>query len=244
MSTVKAGRSPDLWLLILAFIIAVSVKFAVHDTEQITERVIEAQVTYTPPGPQWVSYDKIDKVKVGVRAKASDMSRLSVFNLEVVAEIPPNMTGSATIVLDEGNVRFNVSGDFEVVSIDPKRLTVRVEPKVSKMLPVSVELFGEPAAGARAGKPRPKPAQVQVTGPESRVLQLQHIDVQVSLEGHARPFEDVVKVQSPDPLVQVVQPNVITVEVPMEEPELTIGLDELSEDENDADSEEAERRGT
>lgn len=241
MSTVNAGRSPDVWLLVLAFIIAVSVKFAVHETEQITERVIEAQVTYTPPGPEWVSYDKIDKVKVGVRGKASDMSRLSVFNLEVVAEIPPDKNGPATIAIDEDDVRFNVNGDFEVVSIDPNRFTVQVEPKVSKVLPVRVELFGEPAAGARAGNPRPKPAQVQVTGPESKVMPLEDIEVQVSLDGHARTYEDVVKVQSPDPLIQVVQPNVITVEVPMEEPELTIGLDELNGEKNDAGSGRPER---
>lgn len=221
-------RGIDLRLMALALVIAMSLKFAVHETEQLTERVVEAQVTYTPPGPDLVSYNLVDKVRVTVRGKASDMSRLSQFSVEVLAGLPNAKPGPTNIALDDEDVRFNSPGKFEVLSIDPNRFTIQVERRVRNVVPVRVELTGEPAAGASVGTPTPRPAQAQITGPESKVSTITHLIVEISLDGHARTFTEEVTVRSPDPLVQVVQPNIVRVEVPMQEPELSINIEDSS----------------
>ena len=46
-------------------------------------------------------------------------------------------------------------------------------------------------------------AWVEISGPESQVRGVGEVIAQVSLDGHARTFEDHVPVLSPDPLVQV-----------------------------------------
>ena len=227
-------RGIDLRLMALALAIALSLKFAVHETEQLTERVVEAQVNYTPPGPDLVSYNLVDKVRVTVRGKASDMSRLAQFSVEVLAGLPNAKPGPTSIALDEAGVRFNTPGDFEVLSIDPNRFTITVERRVRNVVPVRVEFTGEPSAGALVGTPTARPAQTQITGPESRVSVITHLVAEISLDGHARTFVEEVTVRSPDPLVQVVQPNIIRVEVPMQEPELSISIEDPSDSSDDA----------
>lgn len=220
-------RSVDLRLMALALVIAMALKFAVHETEQLTERVVEAQVNYTPPGPDLVSYNRVDKVRVTVRGKASDMSRLSQFNVEVTANLPNAKPGPNNIVFDDKDVRFNAQGDFEVLSIDPNRFTIQVERRVRNIVPVHVQLTGEPSAGASVGTPTPRPAQAQISGPESKVAAITRLVAEISLEGHARTFVEDVTLRTQDPLVQVVQPNTVRVEVPMKEPELSIRIDDI-----------------
>ncbi len=214
-------------IFLLAFLIAVAIKFAVHNTEQVSERVVEAQVTYKTPGPDLISYDRIDKVKVGLRGKQSEIAGLTVFNVEIVVDIPEGQLGSVDINLTPANVR--TRGDFDVVSLVPNNFVIRVEPKHEATIRVLARLMGEPAAGARHLEPIVRPATARVTGPESHVRQVLELTAPVRLDGHARTFTDTVLVVSPDPLVQVVEPTFVEVEVPMEEPELSISFDNLNQ---------------
>ncbi|MDA8018514.1 MAG: CdaR family protein, partial [Thermoanaerobaculia bacterium] len=177
--TTSTLRGLDLRLMALALVIALALKFAVHETEQLTERVVEAQVNYTPPGPDLVSYNLTDKVRVTVRGKASDMSQLSQFNVEILADLPDAKPGPTAIALDEQDVRFNTPGEFEVLSIDPNRFTIQVERRVRNIVPVQVELTGEPSAGASVGVPTARPAQAQITGPESKVATITHLIAEI-----------------------------------------------------------------
>jgi YbbR domain-containing protein len=98
-------------------------------------------------------------------------------------------------------------------------------------MPVIVKLTGEPAAGARHGDPVVRPAWVELSGPESQVRRVTRLEVEVSLDGHARTFEDSVQLAPPDTRLRV-QPGRVLVNVPMQEPELSVDLqNELSSDE-------------
>jgi YbbR domain-containing protein len=155
------------------------------------------------------------------------MSRLSQFNVEVTASMANPKPGPTSIALDDSDVRFNAPGDYEVLSIDPNRFNIQVERRVRNVVPVRVVLTGEPAAGASAGLPTARPGQAQISGPESKVAAISYLVVEVSLDGHARSFAESVTARSPDPLVQVLQPNLVNVEVPMTEPELSISINDL-----------------
>ena len=221
------GSNPALFLFAVA--IALLIKYGVHEEQQISERIVDAQVTYSRPGENLISYQLVKEVKLNVRGPAADMSRLSPFNVEVLAKVPAGRPGAREVVLGPRDVRFNTAGDFEVLSIDPNRFSIQVEERKQTLLPVRVRFTDEPAAGARHKEPTVRPARVQVAGPISKVEAIDVLEVAVSLEGHATTFEELVPVTSPDPLVQVIQPTLVTVRVPMEEPELTIRIDELTE---------------
>ncbi|MEM7357065.1 MAG: CdaR family protein [Acidobacteriota bacterium] len=220
------GRA-HLPMFLLAFVLAVALKYTVHETEQLSERVVEAPVTYNPQAENMVSYDRVPTVQVGLRGKQSDIALLTAFNVAVVVDIPSGRPGPRDINLRPDNVR--APGDLEVVSLEPNRFTIQVEPEHRSTIRIRAELLGEPAAGARQIEPVVvTPATAQVIGPESHVRAVRELTASVRLDGHARSFTDNVLVVSPDPLVQVVEPTFVEVQVPMEEPELSISFDSLS----------------
>jgi YbbR domain-containing protein len=210
-------------LFLIALTIAVGIKLAVNESEQIGERVIEAQVTYNQPaGADVVSYDKVETVRIGVRGASREIAPLTAGTVEVVVNLPQG-TGPVPITLGPQDVRFRAVGDFEVTTIDPNRFTVQVEHRLAVTVPVIVSLTGEPSAGARHGDPVVRPAWVELSGPESQVRRVTRLEVEVSLDGHARTFEDSVQLAPPDPRLRV-QPGRVLVSVPMQEPELSIDL--------------------
>ena len=210
-------------LALLASAIALMIKFGVHKNDQVSERVVEAPVTYNhAAGTDVVSYDKVKTVRVGVKGQSNEIVQLSLFNVEVVVDLPPGQ-GPVEITLAPANVRFPTLTNFEVTSIEPNRFTIQVEPRLVATVPVVVSLVGEPAAGARHGEPLVRPAWVEISGPESLVSKVTRLPVEVSLDGHARTFEESVQIASPDQYTQV-QPGRVLVNVPMQEPELSIDL--------------------
>lgn len=214
-------------IFLLAFLIAVVVKFTVHEDEQPANRVIDAQVTYNlPPGEDLVAYELVDKVRVGLRGKPSEIAQQTVFNVQVIVDVPKGQLGPIDIDLTAQNVR--TEEDFEVISLDPNRFSIQVERRRQTTLRIVPQLLGEPAAGARHLEPLVQPGTALVSGPESKVRQLLELQAPVRLDGHARTFSETVRVVSPDSLVQVIEPTFVVVEVPMEEPELSISFESLS----------------
>jgi YbbR domain-containing protein len=210
-------------LALLALAIALMIKFAVHEENQISERVIEASVTYNhTAGSDVVSYDKVETIRVGVKGPSDEIAQLSVLNVQVVIDLPPGY-GPVDIALEASNVRFPPLADIEVMSFEPNRFTIQVEKRLTSTVPVIVSLVDEPAAGAQHGEPLVRPAWVEISGPESLVSKISRLPIEVSLTGHARTFEDSVQVVYPDNRIQV-QPGRVLVKVPMQEPELSIDL--------------------
>ncbi|MEM8930327.1 MAG: CdaR family protein [Acidobacteriota bacterium] len=218
-------------LFIVAVVIAVVIKILVHQQEILSERVLDAQVNYDAPPEQMILYDRQEQVKVVVRGPLGDISRLGPYAVEVQATLPAPIVrpGPREIVLRPQDVRFTVSGDFEVLSIEPNRFSVQLEEEIERQVPIIVELIGEPAAGARPGKPIPRPPQATIRGPRSKVERLREVPARISLEGHARTFEDQISLATTDPYVKVQAPTVVTVTVPMEEPELSISIRDLQD---------------
>ena len=219
-------RRFQLSLFLIALAIALVVKTAVYESERPSERVIEAQVTYNAPASAVVLYDLVEKVRVGVQGQANEIIQLSPFTVEVVVDVEAGRTGPTDITLEGGNVRFRAPGDFDVVSIEPNRFSIQMERRAEETVQVRAQLVGEPAAGARPGGVVVRPAWAEISGPESKVRGVAEVVAEVSLDGHARTFEDHVPVLSPHPLVQV-QPGRVIVEVTMEEPELDLPVESL-----------------
>ena len=215
------------FIFFLALICAVAIKFSVHEQTQLSERMVEAQVTYGQAAEGMISYDLQESVRVLVRGSSVDISRLSPFSVQVMAQIPPGRPGAREIVLELRDVRFNVPGSFEALTLEPNRFTIQVEERFKTELPIRILLRGEPAAGARASAPIPSPSVAVVSGPKSKVEKLTEIVGFVDLDGHARTFEEPVALTAPDAWVRVLRPTVVDVTVPMVEPSLSAEAENL-----------------
>ncbi|HZI64304.1 MAG TPA: CdaR family protein, partial [Thermoanaerobaculia bacterium] len=171
---------------------------------------------YSPPNG-YVLLDPVQRARVRLRGRASRIRNLNPFVVDIFLEIPAAERSAYDLQILPENVI--MPEGVEVVSIEPATIRVRLDREVTGMLPVRARLVGEPAAGAVAREVQVIPDKVLVSGPESRLRAVNNlVTTAVDLDGHALDFEETAAVLSPDPLIKVLQPAVVTVRVPMQPP--------------------------
>ena len=203
-------------LLALALALLLWFFVAVEEREGVAEKVLEAAITYSPPNG-YVLLDPVQRARVGLRGRASRIRNLNPFVVDIFLEIPAGERRAYDLQILPENVI--MPEGVEVISIEPATIRVRLDREVTGMLPVRARLVGEPAAGAVASEVQVIPDKVLVSGPESRLRGVNNlVTTAVDLDGHALDFEETAAVLSPDPLIKVLQPAVVTVRVPMQPP--------------------------
>ncbi|KAB2956273.1 MAG: hypothetical protein F9K18_13250 [Thermoanaerobaculia bacterium] len=215
--TESVGRW-GLRLLALACALVVWFFTSVEKRERISERVLDAPVTYNLPRGA-VLLEPIQTVKVRLRGPDRKLRSLTPFSISVVLDVSGAPPGRVEVVhLSQTDVQR--PDEIDVVSVEPNEVPVRLDLEVSRSLPVVPRIVGEPAAGAVPGQVRSVPPVAVVRGPRTLVAHLDSLATSpVSLDGHAFSFEQTVSVLPPDPLVRVVQPAAVTVQVPMHNPD-------------------------
>ena len=214
-------RARRMGLRLLALVAALVVWWvaSVEKREQTTERVVDASVSFNS-SPGMILLDPIQTVKVRLRGPDRRVRGISPFEIDLVVDVEGDWPGTRVILLSPESVV--VPADVEVRSIEPNSLAIRVDREATALLPVLARLVGEPAGGAVVGVARVVPDKVTVRGPEGIVSGLTSVFTNsISLEGHALSFAQTVSVVSPDPLMRVVEPPFVTVQVPMASPEAT-----------------------
>lgn len=214
-----SGRSANVWgLRLLAVLAAIAVWFSTSymKRERISEKLIDATVTYNPSRGV-IILDPLQTVKVRLRGPDRQIRTLAPHVVDVVIEVSGAATGTLDVQLDETNV-LRPEG-LEVVTIEPNSIPLRLDRERTQMLKVSPRLVGEPAGGAEPLSPVAHPDMVQASGPESILAGIAAATTSpITLDGHALTFRQTVSVVPPHPLVRIVQPSVVTVEVPMQFP--------------------------
>jgi YbbR domain-containing protein len=212
-----SARTWSLRLLALGIAIGVWFSVSFEDREALTERLVEASVSYNRPRG-FVILDPVPTVNVRLRGSSKLVRQLNPYQVDVQVELAQTEPGTVNVNLGPENVL--MPEGLEVVSLEPNTIRVELEREMTQRLPVVPHLVGEPAAGAVADEPEVFPNQVLVTGPESLLAKIQSLSTRpVNLNGHALTFEETVAVVPPDPLIQVVQPSKVSVRVPIRQPE-------------------------
>jgi YbbR domain-containing protein len=205
-------------LRLLALGIAIGFWFSVsfQDREALSERLVEASVSYNRPRG-FIVLNQVHSVNVRLRGSARLIRQLNPYQVNVQVELAQPQPGTVNVNLGPENVL--MPDGLEVMSLEPNTIRVELEREVSQRLPVVPHLVGEPAAGSIADEPEVFPNQVLVTGPESLLAKVQSLSTRpLNLDGHALTFEETVSVVPPDPLIQIVQPSKVSVRVPLHQP--------------------------
>ncbi|HEX9670692.1 MAG TPA: CdaR family protein [Thermoanaerobaculia bacterium] len=210
-----------LWgIRLLALGIAVGIWFSVSldERRRLSEKVVEASVSYNRPRGM-IILDPVGTVEVRLRGTERAIRQLNPDLVDVEINLARTPEGQVTVPLGPDDVL--TPDGLEVVSIRPNAIRLELDREITRRVPVEPVLVGEPAAGSTAGTPEVLPNQVQVTGPESLLSRLQSLQTApISLDGHAVPFDVLVAVEAPDPLIQIVPPSRVNVHVPMTQPEI------------------------
>ncbi len=213
--------------LLLAFVFALTLKIGVHEGEKLSEQTISARVAYVEPAPDVVVVVPLDRVQVRLRGKINDMAQLNPLTVEVQANLPSDRLGLVPVSLSTSDVRCPPS--LEVLSVTPNEFTVELDREITKTVPISFDLVGEPAAGAQVIDSEVRPPLVEIVGPEKVLQNITELNGTVSVERRAITFEERLTVNLPT-TVRLARPAPIFAQVRMQEPQLNIDLDPPADD--------------
>jgi YbbR domain-containing protein len=214
-----SGRAGRWGLRILAFVGAIVVWWitSVETRERISEKVVDASLSYNSTRGL-ILLDPIQTVKVRLRGPDRRIRAIAPFALDVVVDVQTTEPGTLPIQLRAENVL--APDEVEIVSIDPNVLEVRLDREAVIEVPILVRLIGEPAGGTVPGEPVPRPNRARIRGPATIVSGITSVSTSpISLDGHALDFTQTVSVVPSDPLVRIVEPTFVTVQIPMRVPE-------------------------
>lgn len=209
-------RTWGLRALALGIAIALWFSISLEDREALSERLVEAGVSYDRP-LGLIILNQEQSVRVRVRGSSKQVRELNPYQVNVQVELARSAPGIFNVNLSSENVL--LPEGLEVVSIEPNVIRVEIEAEVTQRLPVVPKMTGEPAAGSVVEEPVVFPNQVLVSGPKSLIERTESLETaSISLDGHALTFDVEVPVIPPDPLVRIVQPTRVTVRIPMRQP--------------------------
>jgi YbbR domain-containing protein len=182
--------------------------------ENISVRGVKAALTLVNMPRNLVLMSSVpDTISLQLRGPLSK-SLNAAAGLEVYLDLADARPGATSFTIDGAGI--TLPDDVEVVSIEPSAITLELERLTSsniRMLPI---VEGVPAPGFTIGETRISPVQVNVQGPESRVLELEFVETTpISVEGATGPVEATVMPRLPDPLLRslTVVPVVVIVDV-------------------------------
>jgi YbbR domain-containing protein len=122
-----------------------------------------------------------DRVSVTLRAPRSTWEQLTNPDGQVRAVLDLSGLEAGTHQL-EIQLQVRVQ-PVRVISVTPQTLDVTMEQLATKTIPVQLALRGEPAVGYEAGTAIISPAQVTISGPQSRVEQVARVQTDLNIAG-------------------------------------------------------------
>jgi YbbR domain-containing protein len=124
-------------------------------------------------------------VSVKVTAPEATWDDLTIEDFRAVADLSTAKARENTITLRFESKRRRV----DVQEVNPRQVTVTLEPVTTKVVPVTVKLIGTPPLGYATSPGKTTPEQVEVTGAESLVALVQEAVADVNIQGVRVPLE-------------------------------------------------------
>lgn len=163
------------------------------------------------------------RVTMYVSGTPSALRRVAIQEYEIVADLSAARDGEQVVVLRKDGFPNNVD-----VVLDPQNVTVVLDQKQQKEVPVTLQLTGMPAEGFAAGDPIIRPNRVNVTVPSSSADEVASVTGEVDISGATELVKQQVRLiarnAAGEELDVAMQPAVVEVEVPITSPFKTVPL--------------------
>ena len=146
--------------------------------------------------------DPVNTVDVRVRASPGLINSLDSAAIRATIDLAGAQEGERIVQLSPEQIQ--APQGFRVVKIAPSLLTLNLERTVRKKVPVRPRVIGRPAAGFEVAEITSDPAEVQITGPRSRVQEVESAFTEpVSVAGASATVTELVNVGLEDPLLRL-----------------------------------------
>ncbi|MET0624357.1 MAG: CdaR family protein [Pyrinomonadaceae bacterium] len=185
-------------------------------------RLRGVQLDFILPEGVDVGNEPVDEVDVTLEGSQGKLAELNARNLVARADVTDLRTGDRVLRLTDRNVTMDLPDDVRIVSINPRSLTLHLEPLIEREVAVEARFEGEPPEGFARGGVQVSPPLVRVRGPQSHVTAVERAFTEtISLAGHRETLMlPQVAVDIPDHKVTPVEASVaVRVEIGEEQAE-------------------------
>lgn len=115
-----------------------------------------------------IGSDALDSVRVELRGEASQLSADRLAEMAVLLDLSDvKGPGERTFTLSDGD--FHLPRGVTFLRSVPSQLRVRLARLVSRDVPVTIRVFASPPAGYHVARMEAVPAELRITGPQTRV---------------------------------------------------------------------------
>lgn len=160
----------DLTVRVLSVVLAVILWLQVNADEANLQRKVfegvQATVQNVPADLAVADPDRL-AVRVTLQGPPNVLARLRADDLRPVVNLREARSGIASY-----QVEVNPPKGMSVVEVSPARLTLRIEPRLTRRVPLFVEAAGEPGNDLQAGAPVVPRSEATVSGAQSLVQQV------------------------------------------------------------------------
>lgn len=166
---------------LLALLLAIFIwSSAVETQDPVRTRFLEVPLQYVGLAPDTVLVDADPRTTIQIRLEGPDslLRELVPEDFTAVADlsqVPSGQPATVDVVVTTSNPGATIS------FITPEQIDVQLEQQVVRDVPVELDLRGSVARGHEQGEPLIEPQSIRITGPESRVNQLDFALVTVFL---------------------------------------------------------------
>lgn len=190
----------NLSTLVLAFLLAVVVWVSAvlstdPNVEAVYSRSVELEVLYQDPG-----YLQVEKIPATVRltlnAPQSIWQKLNANPDSVRAWVDLSGLSEGTHIIP---VKTQIQmTPVQVVAVEPSEVEVNMEPLITRLYPIHVNITGDPALGYRKGSMQVDPPNVTVSGPRSLSDKVVGVQVNLAVSGASDNVKMFIPVQPVD----------------------------------------------
>lgn len=160
----------DWSLKLLALAITLGLWFGVTGQRTpATIRLSSVQLNFRLPGEMEISNDPPDKVDAILTGSKESLDRLNSRNLIAFVDVSGYQQGTHTVRLMRDTVTMDLPEGVHIDAIDPNLVALRLEPRVTREVPVEVQFDGKLPDGYELRGVTASPSQVRLRGPASHV---------------------------------------------------------------------------
>ncbi|MFN2414758.1 MAG: YbbR-like domain-containing protein, partial [Pyrinomonadaceae bacterium] len=148
-------------------------------------RLRGVQLDFILPEGVDIGNEPVDEVDVTLEGSQGKLAELNARNLVARADVADMRTGDRVLRLTDKNVSMDLPEGVRIVSINPRSLTLHLEPLDEREVAVEVRFEGAPPEGFARGAVQVTPPNVRVRGPQSHVAAVERAFTEtISLTGH------------------------------------------------------------
>ena len=180
----------DWTLKVLALAITLGLWFAVTTQRApATVRLRAVQLDFVLPEGVEIGNDPLDEVDVTLEGSQGKLAELNARNLIARADMTDLRPGDRVARLSDKNVVMDLPEGVRIVEINPRSITLHLEPVVERDVAVEARFEGAPPEGFARGAAAVTPERIRVRGPQSHVNAVERAFTEtISLAGRREPL--------------------------------------------------------